>query len=119
MSERARKVLENSDKQGVPQVIRAQDITDGNTKLNTMFVAEIFNHKHGLEQLNEEEKEQIEAFEKACMIEDFEGARDERSYRFWINSLELDHPPVRDLYEDCKDAHLLLKVIHKLDPAVI
>ncbi len=54
------------------------------------------------------------------MLEDnFEGSKEERTFRFWVNSLELEHEPVNDLYEDVKDGQLLLKVIDKLDKDVI
>lgn len=37
---------------GVPPLVRSIDITSGNVKINTIFVAELFNTKHGLEELN-------------------------------------------------------------------
>jgi len=50
---RADILIKNSEVIGVPPLVRASDITSGNVKLLTVFVAEIFNTKHGLEQLNE------------------------------------------------------------------
>lgn len=58
---RAEQMIKNAEALGVPPLIRPSDITSGNVKLNTVFVASIFNHKHGLESLNEEEKEAYEA----------------------------------------------------------
>lgn len=40
---------------GVPPLVRPSDITSGNVKINTIFVAELFNTRHGLEPLNAEE----------------------------------------------------------------
>jgi plastin-1 len=57
---RADDMIKSAENLGVPALIRPTDITSGNVKLNTVFVASIFNHKHGLETLNEEEKEAYE-----------------------------------------------------------
>ena len=45
---RAEKVITNASAIGVPVVVRPQDITSGNVKLNTLFVSYIFNTRHGL-----------------------------------------------------------------------
>ena len=50
---RAEKVINFAEELGVPALVRPTDITTGNVKLNTVFVAELFNKKHGLEELNE------------------------------------------------------------------
>lgn len=85
--------------------------------MNTVFVAELFNTKHGLEELNEEEKE---AYEKAGILnDDVEGSRDERAFRFWINSLNLDDVYINNLYDDVSDGVVPLKVMSKLDPSVV
>ena len=52
---RAEIMINNAESIGVPPLIRPSDVTQGNVKLNTVFVAELFNTKHGLEELNEEE----------------------------------------------------------------
>ncbi len=114
---RAEKMILSAESLGVPPLVRPSDITTGNVKLNTVFVAELFNHKHGLEELNEEEIEQIAKY--GIMNDDIEGSRDERAFRFWINSLNIDDLYINNLYEECKDGLVLLKVIHKLDPNVV
>lgn len=53
---RAEIAINNATKVGVPPLVRPSDITSGNVKLNTIFVSEIFNTKHALEELNEEEQ---------------------------------------------------------------
>ena len=58
---RAEEMIKNSQKIGVPALVRASDITSGNVKLNTVFVASIFNTKHGLEELTQEAKEEYES----------------------------------------------------------
>lgn len=48
-------MINNALSIGVPPIVRPSDITTGNVKINTIFVAELFNTKHGLEELTEEE----------------------------------------------------------------
>jgi plastin-1 len=111
---RAEKMINNAESIGVPPLVRPSDITSGNVKLNTVFVAELFNTKHGLEELTEEEIAKI-----GILNDDIEGSRDERAFRFWINSLNIDDLYINNLYEECRDGLVLLKVIHKLDNTVV
>lgn len=114
---RADILIKNSESIGVPPLVRASDITSGNVKILTVFVAEIFNTKHGLEQLNEQE---MEAYEKCGIVDDdVEGSRDERAFRFWINSLNLEDLYVNDLFEDFKTGIAPLKIIDKLKSGII
>ena len=48
-------MIANSVALGVPSVITPEDFIKGNTKANTIFVAEIFNKNHGLQELNKVE----------------------------------------------------------------
>jgi len=81
----------------VPYTASGKDISKGNTNVNTEFVANVFNTKHGLANFNEE------------------GSREERAFRYWINSLELDDTDLIDnLYEACKDGKVLLRVCDKI-----
>lgn len=96
---------------GVPDVVRPRDITTGNTKVNTLFVSYIFNTKHGLEDLTKEE------YEMAGMVDDdVEGSKEERVFRFFINSLGLEDVYINNLYDDCSDGLVLAKVCDKIDP---
>ena len=111
---RAEMMINNAESIGVPSIVRPSDITSGNVKINTVFVAQIFNLKHGLEELTAEE------YEKAKLLDDdIEGSRDERAFRYWINSLNIDDVYVTNLYEEARDGLILLKVIEKLDNTVI
>lgn len=107
-------MINNALTLGVPPIVRPSDITSGNVKINTLFVAEIFNAKHGLEELTQEEIEKI-----GIINDDIEGSRDERAFRFWINSLNIEDLYINNLYEECRDGLVLLKVIHKLDNTVV
>jgi plastin-1 len=117
VTKRAEIMIQNSIKLGVPSIVRPSDVTSGNTKINTIFVAEIFNHRHGLEELNEEEKEAFEKF--GIQDDDIEGSKDERAFRLWINSLNLEDVYIGDLTAEVMDGLALLKVLHKLDPNCI
>lgn len=111
---RAEIMINNSLAIGVPPLVRPSDITTGNVKINTVFVAELFNTKHGLEELTQEEIAKI-----GIINDDIEGSRDERAFRFWINSLNIEDLYINNLYEECRDGLVLLKVIHKLDNTVV
>lgn len=79
-----------------------------------MFIAAIFNRKHGLEELTKEE------FEAAGLIDDdIEGTREERAYRMWINSMQIENCFVEDLFEECRDGLVFLRVCHRIDNASV
>ena len=117
---RAKKVIDNSKKLGAESYITPEDIVAGNSKLNTLFVASIFNAYPGLEPATEEEK-----YEAAKLLDDdVEGAREERAFRMWINSLGLtneDGEPIHinNLYEESKDGILMLRTLDKIKPGVV
>ena len=111
LHDRATQMILNSQALGVPDVCAARDIVAGNTKVNTLFVAYIFNTKHGLEELTAEE------YEAAGMIDDdVEGTREERTFRFFINALGIDGLYINDVLEDCRDGLVLAKVCDRIDP---
>jgi plastin-1 len=113
-NKRAKMVIEASNKFGINPLIGPSDILSGNTKLNTVFTADIFNHKHGLEELTKEE------YEAAAMLDDdIEGSREERSYRMWVNSLGIEDVYVNNLYEEARDGLVFLKVMDRIQPGVV
>ena len=117
---RAKKVIDDSKKLGAESYITPDDIVAGNSKLNTLFVASIFNAYPGLDPPTEEEK-----YEAAKLLDDdVEGAREERAFRMWINSLGLtgdDGEPIHinNLYEESKDGILMLRTLDKIKPGVV
>lgn len=99
---------------GVPDLVAAHDITTGNAKVNTLFVAAIFNTKHGLEDLTKEE------YEAAAMIDDdIAGTAEERAFRFWINSLNIEGVYIDDLFSGFNDGILINKIIHRINDKVV
>lgn len=114
LEKKAGNMIKNADALGVPSIATAKDICKVNTKVNTLFVAEIFNTKHGLESLSKEE------YDAAALIDDdIEGSREERAFRLWINSLGIPDVYVNNLYDDCQDGVLLCRVIDKIQPGTI
>jgi plastin-1 len=110
LNDRAQIMIDNSAAIGVPNICSASNITIGNVKINTLFVAYIFNTKHGLEELTEEE------YLAAGMIDDdIEGTREERVFRFFINALGIDGIYINDLFNDLKDGIVLASVCDKID----
>lgn len=120
LTKRAEKVIANSQKLGAETYITPADICKGNTKLNTIFTAAIFNAFPGLDPPTEQEK--LDAAK--LLDDDVEGAREERAFRMWINSLNLEGENgepiyVNNLYQESKNGLLLLKAIDRIKPGVI
>lgn len=46
--ERAQNMIKNGSAIGVAELVGAKDWTKGNARVNTVYVAEIFNTRHGL-----------------------------------------------------------------------
>jgi len=107
-------MIDNSKQMGVPHILDGKDFTLANVDLNRIFVSLLFNTKHCLEELNEEE------IKKAQMIDDdIEGAADERAFRLWMNSLNIEDLYITDLYDDVSDGLALLRIIDKLKPGTV
>ena len=113
---RAGKVLENAPKIGAKVYIKNVDIAAGNEHLNRFFTAELFMANHGLGEATQEEK----MLANKLLDDDEEGDREERSFRTWINSLKLEGvKKVNNLYQECRNAILLLKIIDKIKPGTV
>ena len=113
---RAGIVLDNAPKVGAEVYIVAEDIPSANERLNTLFTAELFMAKNGMGEATAEEKMKA----NKLLDDDEEGGREERSFRTWINSLKLEGvKKVNNLYEECRSAILLLKMIDKIKPGTV
>jgi len=113
-TERAKTTIGNAEKLGVKPMVKPTDIVTGNPKLNLAFTAAIFNQCPGLTKLSEEE---IKKF--GLMDDDFGDSREERAFRMWINSLNIDDGNggqvyVNSLFDDCKNGLVLLRTIEKV-----
>lgn len=114
---RAEHMLLESKKMDVHDVIGPRDIVKGNAKVNVIFIAELFNTKHGLQELTKEEEQAFEA--AGLMDDDIEGSKEERAFRFWINSLGIEDVFINNLYEEVKDGLVLLKVMDVIKPGTV
>ena len=116
LQKRAGMVLENAPKIGAEVYIKDEDIPSGNEHLNTLFTAELFMANNGMGEPTAEEKMTA----NKILEDDDEGGREERSFRTWINSLKLEGvKKVNNLYEECRSAILLLKMIDKIKPGTV
>jgi plastin-1 len=110
---RAGIMIDNSKKMGCGDVVGPKDIVKGNPKVNVLLVAEMFNTKHGLDELEEK-------LDLAGIIDDdIEGSKEERAFRMWINSLGIDGVFIDSLFHDLQDGLVLLKVIHRINDTVV
>merc|ERR1719285_800679 len=112
---RADMVVRNAEALGAKVFIKPKDIIDKNEKLNLAFTASIFNHCPGLIPISQEEEKEL----CGMMDDDVGDTREERAFRMWINTLGLDDLYINNLFEDCKDGLVLLKVIDKIEPGLV
>jgi len=96
--ERAAKAIANSKNIGAEVFLQPKDICDGNKKLNVAMVAQLFNTNHGLRMdevvMDEVQKKRrnsiIIDLDKLTMGDDASDSREERVFRMWINSCNID-----------------------------
>lgn len=112
--ERADNMIMNSGKIGVPEITNGAAFSQGNEKVNTLFISYVFNTKHGLEELTQAEYDAV-----GLIDDDIEGSKEERMFTRWINTLGLEGVFVSNLVDECKDGVLLCKVIDKIQPGAV
>lgn len=107
-------MIASSKAMGVEDTVGPNDLCKGNQKVNSVFVAEIFNTKHGLEELTAEE------FEAAGLIDDdIDASREERAFRLWINSMQIENCFIEDLFEEIRDGLVILRVCHRIEESSV
>ncbi|KNC56427.1 fimbrin [Thecamonas trahens ATCC 50062] len=107
---RADAMLAEADKIECRKFVTPNDVTSGNSKLNLLFVANLFNTHPGLAELTEEEAQEID------MDFDLEGDREARVFALYLSSLGV---PVTNLYEDLRDGLALLKAFDAVEPGIV
>lgn len=112
---RADMVVKNAERYGAKVFIKPDDIVSRNEKLNLAFTASIFNHNNGLKPITAEEEKHL----IGMMDDDVGDSREERAFRMWINTLGIEKTYVNNIFEDCKDGLVLLKVIDKIEPGLV
>ncbi|KAF7201471.1 plastin-1 [Nothobranchius furzeri] len=105
LERRAELMLQEAAKLDCRQFVSPHDVTSGNSKLNTAFVANLFNMHPGLQKAHINatslEGEHIEA-----------ETREEKTFRNWMNSLGVSH--VNHLYRDLCDGTVILQLLEKV-----
>jgi len=116
LHQRAGDVIGNAKKLEVKVIIKPRDIVSANSRLNLAFTAAIFNQCPGLEPLTQDEMDKC-----GLMEDDMGDSREERAFRLWINSLGLDNGNVyiNNLFEDCSDGLVLLRVLDHIQPGIV
>ncbi|VVB03757.1 unnamed protein product [Arabis nemorensis] len=110
--ERAKHVLEHADRMGCRRYLTAKDIVEGSPNLNLAFVAHIFQHRNGLST----QTKQISFLE--TLADDTQISREERSFRFWINSFD-SSLYINNVFEDLRDGWILLQTVEKVSPGIV
>ncbi|PSS09606.1 Fimbrin-2 like [Actinidia chinensis var. chinensis] len=110
--ERAKLVLEHADKMGCKRYLTARDIVEGSPNLNLAFVARIFQHRNGLST----QTKQISFLETS--LDDTQISREEKAFRFWINSLG-NSTYINNVFEDLRNGWVLLETLDKVSPGIV
>jgi len=109
LTKRADEFLKQAESVDCRKFVDANAITKGNQKLNLAFVATLFNTFPSLEPINENDYAGLMDF-------DTEGSREERSFRFWMQSLGFE---VNNLYDDLSNGVMLLKLENQVQPGCV
>lgn len=113
VEKRAEAVVANAQNIGCDKYVSVGSILKANHKLNLAFVANLFNHYPGLEQLTAQEMAELD--EKMFSGE---GDRESRTFALWMNSLGVD-PFVNSIGDDLRDGRVLLQVIDYIKPGLV
>ncbi|XP_043805181.1 fimbrin-2 isoform X1 [Manihot esculenta] len=109
---RAKLVLEHADRMGCKRYLTAKDIVEGSPNLNLAFVAHIFQHRNGLST----QTKQISFLE--TLPDDTQISREERAFRFWMNSLG-NSTYIDNVFEDLRNGWVLLETLEKVSPGIV
>ncbi|XP_014666358.1 PREDICTED: plastin-1-like [Priapulus caudatus] len=104
---RAESMLCEADKIDCRAFVTAQDVVSGNSKLNTAFVANLFN--------------MYPALDKPEDIPDWEmegESAEEKTYRNWMNSMGVS-PYVNWLYSDLCDGLIIFQLYDIIKPGIV
>ena len=110
---RAESVVANANAIDCGKYVSIGSILKANHKLNLAFVANLFNHYPGLEQLSEQEKAELDE-----SLFDSEGDRESRTFALWMNSLGVE-PFVNNIPGDLSDGRVLLQVLDIVNPGSV
>ncbi|GAB4846070.1 fimbrin [Ancistrocladus abbreviatus] len=110
--DRANLVLDHAERMGCKRYLNPIDIVEGSSNLNLAFIAQIFQRRNGLSL----DGKKVSFAE--MMTDDVQTSREERYFRFWINSLGIG-TYVNNLFEDVRNGWVLLEVLDKVSPGSV
>mmetsp|Transcript_15071 Transcript_15071/g.25123 ORF Transcript_15071/g.25123 Transcript_15071/m.25123 type:complete len:586 (-) Transcript_15071:608-2365(-) len=117
---RAGKAINYAKAIGAEVFLKPKDICDGNKKLNTSMVAQLFNTNHGLKIEVADKRRSSQLLDLSALdIGDAGDSREERVFRMWINSLNIENVYVNDLFNETMDGVVLLKVMNQVEPGIV
>ena len=109
VEKRAAAMLKEAEKCDVAKFVSPKTIVKPNPKLNLAFVANLFNTYPNLEMVDTSDFAELLDFDE-------EGTREERAFRFWIQSMGIE---CNNLFDDLKNGVVLLKVEDKIQPGIV
>lgn len=115
-AQRADRILEHCRKLNINPYIKGQDISSGNTRLNLLFAAQVFNHNHGLRFKPEEKKPEPVVLPE---VPETDESREIKVFKNWINSMGLEDVYVNWLIDDLRDGRILLRVVDRFRPKLV
>lgn len=111
-TERAELVLDHAERMGCKRYLDSNDIVEGASNLNVAFIAQIFQRRNGLSLDNKKY-----SFAE-MMTDDIQISREERCFRFWMNSLGCA-THVNNLFEDVRNGWVFLEALDKVSPGCV
>ena len=115
---RAEQVIVNARRVSAEIITQAADITKGNTKLNLALLAQVFNSNPGLS-IEEEDLSRLSIDMADLNLDDAGDTREERTFRMWINSLDIEGLYVNELFTGLQSGKELLKIMDKIQPGLV
>jgi plastin-3 len=107
LTERAERMLQESEKIGCRSFVAPNDVVTGNPKLNLAFVANLFNMYPALEKPEDFDIGEVR-----------EETREDKTYRNWMNSMGVS-PYVNNLYSDLCDGIIIFQLYDIIRPGVV
>ena len=110
---RAEQVIANAKRISADIITQAADIVKGNTKLNLALLAQVFNSNPGLT-IDEEDLSRLSIDMADLNLDDAGDTREERTFRMWINSLDIDELYISDCFAGLQSGKGLLKIMKRI-----
>lgn len=117
--QRAQQVIANAGRMNVDTFLKAGDIVAGNSKLQLAFLAQVFNTNPGLAEITEDDMAQIGDQLAALDLDDAGDTREERTFRMWMNSLNIEGLYVNDLFVELCNGLPILQVMDRLKEGTV